>query len=97
MEAAVIGLPDEHSGEAVVAYVVRKDPSLTADDLREFCRENLTGYKVPRRIEFRETLAEDQCGQGAAAGAQGRGGRVHAALTVARWPESKKKPGRRPG
>jgi long-chain acyl-CoA synthetase len=63
MEAAVIGLPDEHSGEAVVAYVVRKDPALTADDLRQFCRENLTGYKVPRRIEFRESLPKTNVGK----------------------------------
>ena len=90
VEAAVIGLPDEHSGEAVVAYVVRRDPALTTDELRKFCRENMTGYKVPRRIEFRETLAEDQCRQGAAARAQGRGGRVHAALTVLDGPKAKK-------
>ena len=63
MEAAVIGLPDEHSGEAVVAYVVRKDPALTTDELRQFCRENLTGYKVPRRIEFRETLPKTNVGK----------------------------------
>jgi long-chain acyl-CoA synthetase len=63
MESAVIGLPDEHSGETVVAYVVRKDPSLTADELRQFCRENLTGYKVPRRIEFRETLPKTNVGK----------------------------------
>jgi len=63
MEAAVIGLPDESSGETVVAYVVRKDPSLTADDLRQFCRETLTGYKVPRRIEFRETLPKTNVGK----------------------------------
>jgi len=63
MEAAVIGLPDEQSGEAVVAYVVRKDPSLDAEELRHFCRENLTGYKVPRRIEFRETLPKTNVGK----------------------------------
>jgi long-chain acyl-CoA synthetase len=63
MESAVIGLPDEHSGEAVVAYVVRKDPNLTADELRQFCREALTGYKVPRRIEFRETLPKTNVGK----------------------------------
>ncbi|PVE22561.1 long-chain fatty acid--CoA ligase [Microvirga sp. KLBC 81] len=63
MEAAVIGLPDEQSGEAVVAYVVRKDPSLDPEDLRQFCRENLTGYKVPRRIEFRETLPKTNVGK----------------------------------
>jgi long-chain acyl-CoA synthetase len=63
MEAAVVGVPDDQSGEAVVAYVVRKDLSLTADDLRLFCRENLTGYKVPRRIEFREFLPKTNVGK----------------------------------
>jgi long-chain acyl-CoA synthetase len=63
MEAAVIGLPDEHSGEVVVAYVVRKDKALTIEELRQFCRENLTGYKVPRRIEFRETLPKTNVGK----------------------------------
>lgn len=63
MEAAVIGLPDEHSGEVVAAYVVRKDPSLTAEDLRHFARENLTAYKVPRRIEFRDTLPKSNVGK----------------------------------
>jgi long-chain acyl-CoA synthetase len=63
MESAVIGLADEHSGEAVVAYVVRKDPNVTADELRQFCRENMTGYKVPRRVEFRETLPKTNVGK----------------------------------
>ncbi|WP_134496364.1 AMP-binding protein [Microvirga pakistanensis] len=63
MEAAVIGLPDEQSGEAVVAYVVCKDPNLDPDELRHFCRENLTGYKVPRRIEFRESLPKTNVGK----------------------------------
>ncbi|HLM41060.1 MAG TPA: AMP-binding protein [Microvirga sp.] len=63
MEAAVIGLPDESSGEAVVAYVVRKDPALTPDDLRLFCRENLTAYKVPRRVEFRDSLPKSNVGK----------------------------------
>jgi long-chain acyl-CoA synthetase len=63
MEAAVIGLPDENSGEAVVAYVVRKDPALTPDDLRLFCRENLTAYKVPRRVEFRDSLPKTNVGK----------------------------------
>ncbi|MGO4571297.1 AMP-binding protein [Microvirga sp. 2TAF3] len=63
MEAAVIGLPDEHSGEMVVAYVVRKDPSLTAEALRQFARENLTAYKVPRRIEFRDALPKTNVGK----------------------------------
>jgi long-chain acyl-CoA synthetase len=63
MEAAVIGLPDEHSGEVVAAYVVRRDQALTVEELRQFCRENLTGYKVPRRIEFRETLPKTNVGK----------------------------------
>lgn len=63
MEVAVIGLPDEQSGEAVVAYVVRKDPALTAEDLRLFCRDNLTGYKVPRRVEFRDALPKTNVGK----------------------------------
>lgn len=63
LEAAVIGVPDPHSGELVAAYVVRKDPSLTAETVREFCRENLTAYKVPRRIEFRDTLPKTNVGK----------------------------------
>jgi long-chain acyl-CoA synthetase len=63
LEAAVIGLPDDHSGEMVVAYVVRKDQALTIDELRQFCRENMTGYKVPRRIEFRDTLPKTNVGK----------------------------------
>lgn len=63
LESAVIGLPDEHSGEAVTAFVVRKDPTLTADALRAYCKENLTGYKVPRQIFFRESLPKTNVGK----------------------------------
>ena len=63
MEAAVIGMPDEHSGEAVTAFVVRKDPSLSVEDLRAHCRENLTGYKVPRNIVFRDALPKTNVGK----------------------------------
>lgn len=63
LEAAVIGLPDEHSGEAVTAFVVRKDQTLTADELRAFCKENLTGYKVPKQVFFRETLPKTNVGK----------------------------------
>ena len=63
LESAVIGLPDEHSGEAVTAFVVRKDPTLTAEALRAYCKENLTGYKVPKQIFFRETLPKTNVGK----------------------------------
>lgn len=63
MEAAVIGLPDPHSGETVVAYVVPRDPALTAEELKEFCKGKLTNYKVPRRIEFRESLPKTNVGK----------------------------------
>ncbi len=63
MESAVIGLPDEHSGEAVTAYVVRRDPALTAEELRAHCRETLTAYKVPRQIFFRDTLPKTNVGK----------------------------------
>ncbi|HEY8381892.1 MAG TPA: AMP-binding protein [Microvirga sp.] len=63
MECAVIGLPDGQTGELVAAYVVKKDESLSADDLRQYCRDNLTAYKVPRRIEFREALPKTNVGK----------------------------------
>ncbi|HSD61797.1 MAG TPA: long-chain-fatty-acid--CoA ligase [Burkholderiales bacterium] len=64
LECAAIGIPDEHSGEAVKVVVVRKDPSLTEKDLIEHCRKHLTGYKVPRHIEFRtEPLPKTNVGK----------------------------------
>jgi long-chain acyl-CoA synthetase len=63
LEAAVIGVPDEHVGEAVAAYIVPKDPNLTAQDIRTYCRENLIGYKIPRRVEFRDSLPKTNVGK----------------------------------
>ncbi|WP_304640570.1 long-chain-fatty-acid--CoA ligase [Pseudomonas sp.] len=54
--AAAIGVPDERSGEAVKLFVVPSDPSLTVDELKAYCRENFTGYKVPKHYEIRDSL-----------------------------------------
>lgn len=62
-EVAAIGVPDEHSGEVVKLFVVRKDPNLTVDQLKEYCRENLTGYKRPKVIEFRDALPKSNVGK----------------------------------
>jgi len=63
MECAVVGVPDEKMGEAVKLVIVRKDPELTEAQVREFCRANLTGYKQPRVIEFREDLPKTPVGK----------------------------------
>jgi long-chain acyl-CoA synthetase len=63
VECAAVGVPDERSGEAVKVFVVRKDPSLTADELQEFCKQNFTGYKKPKYIEFRDELPKSNVGK----------------------------------
>jgi len=63
LEAAVIGIPDKKSGEAVKLFVVRSDPTVTENDVMNFCRDNLTGYKVPRQIEFRDELPKTNVGK----------------------------------
>jgi long-chain acyl-CoA synthetase len=63
LEVAAIGVPDERSGEAVKVFVVRKDPALTAEALIAHCRENLTGYKVPHHVEFRDELPKSNVGK----------------------------------
>ena len=63
LEVAAVGVPYEHSGEAVKLFVVRKDPSLTADDIVAHCKANLTAYKVPHLIEFREELPKTNVGK----------------------------------
>ena len=63
LECAVIGVPDERTGEAVKLVVVKKDPELTEAQLREHCRHNLTNYKNPRWIEFRRDLPKTPIGK----------------------------------
>ncbi|MCC7484738.1 MAG: AMP-binding protein, partial [Burkholderiales bacterium] len=62
-DVGVAGVPDEASGEAVAAFVVRKDPALTAASVLEHCRGRLTGFKLPRVIEFRESLPKTPIGK----------------------------------
>ncbi|WP_369071095.1 long-chain fatty acid--CoA ligase [Burkholderia gladioli] len=62
-EVAAVGVPDEHSGEAVKLFVVKKDPALTDQDLIAYCKERLTGYKRPRFIEFRTELPKTNVGK----------------------------------
>jgi len=62
-EVGVIGVPDERTGEAVKAVVVKKNPALTADDVIRHCREQLTPYKVPRHVEFRAELPKTNVGK----------------------------------
>ncbi|TIY05733.1 MAG: long-chain-fatty-acid--CoA ligase [Mesorhizobium sp.] len=63
LEVAAIGVPDEHSGEVPKLFVVKKDPLLTAEVLTVYCRENLTGYKRPKYIEFRTELPKTPVGK----------------------------------
>lgn len=63
LEVACIGVPDDKSGEAVKVFVVRKDDSLTEKAVIQHCRENLTAYKVPRSVEFRQELPKTNVGK----------------------------------
>ncbi|WP_369986109.1 AMP-binding protein [Thalassolituus sp.] len=63
VEAAAIGIPDEKSGEAVKLFAVRNDPALTEKDVIAYCRENLTAYKVPKVVEFRDELPKTNVGK----------------------------------
>jgi long-chain acyl-CoA synthetase len=63
LECAVVGVPDEHSGEAVKVFVVRKDPNLAAEQLMDYCKRELTGYKKPKYIEFRDELPKTNVGK----------------------------------
>jgi long-chain acyl-CoA synthetase len=63
LEAAAIGVKDEKSGELVKVFVVKKDESLSKDELIAYCRDNLTGYKVPKFVEFRKELPKTNVGK----------------------------------
>lgn len=63
MECAVIGVPDENSGEAVKLFIVKKDPALTIEMVKAHCREHLTGYKNPKAIVFRDALPKSNVGK----------------------------------
>ncbi|TNF58749.1 MAG: long-chain fatty acid--CoA ligase [Burkholderiales bacterium] len=63
LECAAIGIPDERQGEAVKLFVVRSDPSLREEDVARYCHDNLTGYKRPKYIEFRDELPKTNVGK----------------------------------
>jgi long-chain acyl-CoA synthetase len=63
LECAAIGIPDARSGERIKLFVVRNDPNLTEGELRAYCREHLTAYKVPRSVEFKAELPHTYIGK----------------------------------
>ena len=63
LECAAVGIPDEKSGEAIKVYLVASKEGVTAHQLKEFCRERLTAYKVPRHFEFRTELPKTNVGK----------------------------------
>jgi len=63
VEAGVVGIPDGQTGETVKAVIVKKDPDLSEEDVLAYCREQMTPYKVPRRIEFRDELPKTVVGK----------------------------------
>jgi long-chain acyl-CoA synthetase len=63
LEAGAVGVPDARTGEAVKLVVVRKDMDLTEADLVAYCRQQLTGYKTPRQVEFRDALPKTAVGK----------------------------------
>jgi long-chain acyl-CoA synthetase len=63
LEAAAVAQPDEHSGEVVALFVVRKDPALTEKDVIDYCRQSLAGYKVPKHVYFKQELPKTNVGK----------------------------------
>ncbi|CAN7219180.1 AMP-binding protein [Acidovorax sp. LjRoot129] len=63
VECAAIGIPDEKQGEAIKVFIIKNDPTLSEEDVARFCQENLTGYKRPKYIEFRDELPKSNVGK----------------------------------
>ena len=63
VECAAVGVPDDKQGEAIKVFVVKSDPGLSEDDVGSYCRQNLTGYKLPKYIEFRDELPKTNVGK----------------------------------
>lgn len=63
LECAAVGVPDEKQGEAIKVFVVKSDPVLTEENVADYCRQNLTGYKQPKHIEFRDDLPKTNVGK----------------------------------
>jgi long-chain acyl-CoA synthetase len=63
VECAAIGVPDEKQGEAIKIFVVKNEPTLTEEEVARYCRQNLTGYKVPKYVEFRDDLPKTNVGK----------------------------------
>jgi long-chain acyl-CoA synthetase len=71
LECCAVGIPDEHSGESVKVFIVRKDPALNEATVIAHCRAELTAYKVPRKVEFRDELPKTNVGKDTSTGAEG--------------------------
>ena len=63
LEAAAVGVPDERSTEVVKVFIVAKDKSLTKEEVIKYCKEQLTGYKIPKYVEFRDELPKTNVGK----------------------------------
>ncbi|BEP95092.1 AMP-binding protein [Acidovorax sp. A79] len=63
VECAAIGIPDEKQGEAIKVFIIKNDPTLSEEDVARYCQENLTGYKRPKYIEFRDELPKSNVGK----------------------------------
>jgi len=63
VECAAIGVPDEKQGEAIKVFIIKSDPALTEDEVANYCHQNLTGYKRPKYIEFRDELPKSNVGK----------------------------------